>query len=304
MRASEPPSGRLFVSQTEFYIVSQPSKVESIKAASDGLRGSIARELAEPSERFTEDDVQLLKFHGIYQQEDRDQRKVARGTDAPKAYSFMIRTKNPGGYVPGLFYLALNELADSHANGTLRVTTRQAFQLHGVHKSELKNLIATINESLGTTLGACGDINRNVLGPAAPFASKTYRIGRQAANAVADLLTPRTAGYYEVWLDGEKVHTTETTVDPLYRDVYLPRKFKVAVAVPGDNSVDIYTNDVGIVPLLSEVDVLLGYDLFVGGGLGMTHRKPGTFPRLADEFGFVEPENLLAVVRAIVEVQR
>ena len=284
--------------------MSQPSKVERIKAESDGLRGSIAAELAEPTERFVEDNIQLLKFHGIYQQEDRDQRKAARGTDLPKAYSFMVRTKNPGGYAPGPFFLALSELAEAHANGTLRVTTRQGFQLHGVHKSELKDVVATINESLGSTLGACGDVNRNVMAPAAPFAAKPYQIAREAAHAVAELLTPRTGGYYEIWLDGELAHTTETSEDPLYRDVYLPRKFKVAVAVPGDNSVDIYTNDIGIVPVLSEVDVLLGYDLYVGGGLGMTHRKPDTFPRLADELGFVEPADLLPFVRAIVEVQR
>jgi sulfite reductase (ferredoxin) len=283
--------------------VAEPSKNERIKAQSDGLRGSIARELAEPTERFGEDDVQLLKFHGIYQQEDRDRRKATRDTEAPKAYSFMLRTKNPGGYAPGPFFAALSDLSDSHANGTMRITTRQAFQLHGVHKSDLKEVIATIGESLGSTLGACGDINRNVLAPAAPFSTAPYRIAREAAHAIADLLTPRTGAYYEIWHDGELAHTTQEE-DPLYRDVYLPRKFKAAVAVPGDNSVDIYTNDLGVVPVLSDVDVLLGYDIFVGGGLGMTHRKVATYPRLADELGFVEPADLLPFVRAIVEVQR
>ena len=283
----------------------QPSKVERIKAQSNALRGSIAEELAEPTERFGEDDLQLLKFHGIYQQEDRDRRKAIRETGEQKAYSFMVRTKNPGGYAPGAFYLALDELADSHANGTLRVSTRQGFQLHGVHKSDLKETVATIGESLGTTLGACGDINRNVMAPAAPFAAPAYRIAREAAHAIADLLTPRTGAYYEIWQDGELVHSTEAKEeDPIYRDVYLPRKFKIAVAVAGDNSVDIYTNDIGIVPVLSDVNVLVGYDLFAGGGLGMTHRKPDTFARLADELGFVEPADLLPFVRAIVEVQR
>ncbi len=283
--------------------MAEPSKNERIKAQSDGLRGSIARELAEPTERFGEDDVQLLKFHGIYQQEDRDRRRATRDTEAPKAYSFMLRTKNPGGYAPGPFFAALSDLADSHANGTMRITTRQAFQLHGVHKSDLKEVIATIGESLGSTLGACGDINRNVLAPAAPFSTAPYRIARETAHAIADLLTPRTGAYYEIWHDGELAHTTQEE-DPLYRDVYLPRKFKAAVAVAGDNSVDIYTNDLGVVPVLSDVDVLLGYGIFVGGGLGMTHRKVATFPRLADELGFVEPADLLPFVRAIVEVQR
>jgi sulfite reductase (ferredoxin) len=284
--------------------VSESSKNERIKASSNGLRGTIAQELAEPTERFVEDNVQLLKFHGIYQQEDRDARKAARGTEAPKAHSFMVRTKNPGGYVPAAFYLAIDELASTHANETLRVTTRQAFQLHGVHKSELKDVIATIDESLGSTLGACGDINRNVLAPAAPYAMAPYRVAREAAHAIADLLTPRTRAYYEIWQDGEIAHSTEPDADPLYRDVYLPRKFKIATAVAGDNSTDIYTNDIAVVPVHSDVDVLLGYDLYVGGGLGMTHRKPATFPRLADEFGFVEPADLLAFVRGIVEVQR
>ncbi len=283
------------------------AKVERIKAESDGLRGTIARELAEPTTRFVEENAQLLKFHGIYQQEDRDERKAARVSGEerkPKAYSFMVRTKNPGGYAPGPSFLALAELCDSHGNGTLRMTTRQGFQMHGVHKSDLKEVIASINENLGSTLGACGDINRNVMAPAAPFAAKPYAIAREAARSIAELLTPRTGGYYEIWQDGELQRTSETTLDPLYRDVYLPRKFKIAVAVPGDNSVDIYTHDIGVVPILSPVDVVIGYDLFIGGGLGMTHRKAETYPRLGDEFAFVEPADLLPVVRAIVEVQR
>ncbi len=284
-----------------------PSKVEGIKAASNGLRGTIAQELAEPSARFGEDDLQLLKFHGIYQQEDRDRRKATRGLDgehAEKAYSFMLRTKSPGGYISGPLFLALSGLAQTHGNGTMRVTTRQGFQLHAVHKSDLKETIATINATLGTTLGACGDINRNVMAPAAPFTTKPYAIARETAHAIAELLTPRTAGYYEIWQDGEVVHSTASEVDPIYKDVYLPRKFKIATTVPGDNSVDLYTNDIAVVPVLSDVDVLLGFNLYVGGGLGMTHRKPDTFARLADEFAFVEAADLLVFVGAIVEVQR
>jgi sulfite reductase (ferredoxin) len=284
--------------------VAEPSNVERIKIGSNALRGTIASELLAPTERFAEADVQLLKFHGIYQQEDRDARKAARGTDAPKAYSFMLRTKTPGGYVPGPFFLALADLCDSHASGTMRITTRQSFQLHGVHKSDLKETIATINEHLGSTLGACGDVNRNVMAPAAPFAVRPYPLARETAHAVAELLTPRTAAYYEIWQDAEIAYSSEEHADPLYRDAYLPRKFKAAVAVPGDNSVDVYTNDLGIVPISSDVDVLLGYDLYVGGGLGATHRKAETFPVLAKEFGFCEPADLLPIVRAIVEVQR
>lgn len=285
--------------------MSEPSKNERIKAASAGLRGTIAAELARPTERFEEADVQLLKFHGIYQQEDRDRRKIERETGAAKAYSFMLRTKTPGGVSTGAFFLALADLADAYGNGTLRITTRQAFQMHGIVKRELKATIAAINDRLGSTLGACGDINRNVMAPAAPFATKPYVFAREAAHAIADLLTPRTSAYYEIWRDDELLYTTqEQTNDPLYRDTYLPRKFKAATTVAGDNSVDILTNDLGVVPIVSDVDVLLGYDLYVGGGLGATHRKAETFPRLADEFAFVEPADLLPVVRAIVEVQR
>ena len=287
--------------------MAQPTKVEGIKVQSRGLRGTIAAELAAPTENFGDADIHVLKFHGIYQQEDRDVRVSSRGPHGerpPQVYSFMLRTKSPGGYVPGALFLALSNLSETHGNSTMRVTTRQGLQLHGVHKSDLKEVIATINETLGSTLGACGDINRNVMAPAAPFTTKSYAIAREAAHAIAELLTPRTAGYYEIWQDGEVVHSSETESDPLYKDAYLPRKFKITTATSGDNSVDLYTNDVAVVPILSDVDVLLGYDLYVGGGLGNTHRKAETFPRLADEFGFVDAADMLAVVRAIVEVQR
>ena len=278
--------------------------VEALKAASNGLRGTIGSELREPSERFSDEAAQLLKFHGVYQQDDRDARKALRDTGGAKDHVFMVRTKNPGGYAPAAFYLAMDRIADSHGNGTLRVTTRQGLQLHGVRKSDLHAAIAEINRNLGTTLGACGDINRNVMAPPAPFAKPAYSIARRAANEIADLLTPRTGGYYEIWQDGEAVFSSEDEVDPLYRKAYLPRKFKIATAVAGDNSVDLYTNDIGVVPILDAAERLLGYDLTVGGGLGMTHGKRVTYPRLADEFAFVKPHELLAVVRAIVAVQR
>ncbi len=277
---------------------------EDLKANSRGLRGEIATELAAPTDAFGAESVQLLKFHGIYQQDDRDARKGARETGAGKAFSFMIRTKNPGGYIPRASYLAVDRLADEYGNGTIRVTTRQGLQLHGVRKVDLKTVIAGINAHLGTTLGACGDVNRNVMAPPFPFTRPAYRIAREAATAIADLLTPKTGAYYEVWQDGELVTSTRAEPDPIYGAAYLPRKFKIAVAVAGDNSVDLYANDVGVVPVLNRFDVLEGYDVLAGGGLGTTHNKPETFPRVADEIGFVEPHQLLAVVRAIVIVQR
>jgi sulfite reductase (ferredoxin) len=277
--------------------------VEAVKTQSHGLRGSIPEELRNDASTFGEESATLLKFHGVYQQDDRDARKSARDGGA-KAYSFMVRTKNPGGFLPAAFYLAIDRLADEFGNGTIRVTTRGGLQLHGVPKENLKHVIAQINEHIGTTLGACGDINRNVMAPAHPFAHATYAAARDAARSIAELLTPRATAYYEVWQDGEVVHTTEPADEPIYGTAFLPRKFKIAVAAPGDNSVDLFTNDLGVVPVHDAADKLLGYNLTVGGGLGMTHGKTATFPRLADEFVFVKPAQLLDAVRAIVIVQR
>ncbi len=280
--------------------------VEALKRESRGLRGDLPEELAAPTDHVGEGSVQLLKYHGIYQQDDRDARKRARETGAGKDFSFMIRTKNPGGFLPAAFYLGIDHLADAFANGTIRVTTRGALQLHGVRKANLKHVIAQINAHLGSTLGACGDINRNVMAPAFPYATAPYIAARAAANAIADLLTPRATAYYEVWQDDELVHTSQApgADEPIYGATFLPRKFKIAVTVPGDNSVDLYTNDLGVVPLVAADGTVEGYDLTVGGGLGMTHGKHATFARLADEFAYVPRERLLDAVRAIVIVQR
>jgi sulfite reductase (ferredoxin) len=280
--------------------------VEELKRDSRGLRGELPEELAAPTDRFGDGSVQLLKYHGIYQQDDRDARKSARETGAGKAFSFMIRTKNPGGFLPAAFYRGIDHLSDAFANGTIRITTRGALQLHGVRKHDLKHVIAQINEHLGSTLGACGDINRNVMAPAWPYAAPAYVAAREAAHAIAELLTPRATAYYEVWQDEELVHTSHEpgADEPIYGAAFLPRKFKIAVTAPGDNSVDLYTNDVGVVPLLAPDGRVAGYDLTVGGGLGMTHGKHATFARLADEFAFVPRERMLDAVRAIVIVQR
>jgi sulfite reductase (ferredoxin) len=278
--------------------------VEDIKRNSHGLRGELPEELAAPTDHFSDQSIQLLKFHGVYQQDDRDARKSARETGAGKDYSFMIRTKNPGGFLPAAFYLGIDTLSDRYGNGTIRVTTRGALQLHGVRKDDLRETIAQINEHLGSTLGACGDINRNVMAPPFPFASPAYVEARRAAIAIAELLTPRATAYYEIWQDGEVAHSTAPADEPIYGTTFLPRKFKIAVTAPGDNSVDLYTNDLGVVAIVDPNGTLLGYNLTVGGGLGMTHGKHATYPRLGDEFGFVQPGQLLDVVRAIVVVQR
>jgi sulfite reductase (ferredoxin) len=279
--------------------------VESLKANSNGLRGPIVDELQAPTDHFSDEAVSLLKFHGVYQQDDRDARKTMRERGASgRDFSFMVRTKNPGGFLPATFYLAVDRLADEFGNGTIRVTTRGGLQLHGVRKENLQDVIAQINAHLGSTLGACGDINRNVMASPFPFSTPVYVAARAAALEIADLLTPRATAYYEIWQDGEVVHSTEPAEDPIYGKAFLPRKFKIAVAVPGDNSVDLYTNDLGVVPLVDGAGTLLGFDLTVGGGLGMTHGKTATYPRLADEFAFVPPAQLLDAVRAIVLVQR
>ena len=279
--------------------------VEAVKANSRGLAGPIPAELQAPTDHFGDEAALLLKFHGVYQQDDRDARKTMRERGAAgRDFSFMVRTKNPGGFLPADFYLAIDRLADQYGNGTIRVTTRGGLQLHGVRKSNLHDVIAQINAHLGSTLGACGDINRNVMASPFPFAAPVYAAARTAAVEIAELLTPQATAYYEIWQDGEVVHSTEPAEDPIYGKAFLPRKFKIAVAVPGDNSVDLYTNDVGVVPLVDGAGALLGFDLTVGGGLGNTHGKTATFPRLADEFAFVPPARLLDAVKAIVLVQR
>jgi len=278
--------------------------VETLKRDSGGLRGTIPDELALAADHFSEEAASLLKFHGVYKQDDRDARRSARAAGGGKSYAFMVRTKNPGGFLPARFYTAVDDLADRFGNGTIRVTTRGGLQLHGVPKANLRDVIAQINEHLGSTLGACGDINRNVMAPPFPFAAAPYAAAREAARAIAELLTPRATAYYEIWQDGEVVHGTAPQEEPIYGKTFLPRKFKVAVATPGDNSVDLYTNDLGVVPLVDREGTLLGYNLAVGGGLGMTHRQVATYPRLADEFAFVGPDQLLAAARAVVVVQR
>ena len=277
--------------------------VEEIKRESQGLRGSIPEELASPVDHFSEESIQLLKFHGVYQQDDRDARKAARATGAGREFSCMIRTKSPGGYLPADFYLAVDKLTDLFGNGTIRVTTRGALQLHGVLKSDLHTVIHGINEHLGSTLAACGDINRNVMATPFPLRRPDYKAAQDAAFAIADALTPKTKAYFEIWQDGDLAHSSksdrgaalgieersssEPVEEPLYGKTFLPRKFKVAVTVPGDNSPDIYTNDIGVVAIVREDGTVEGYNLTAGGGLGMTHGKTATFPRLGDEFAFV-----------------
>lgn len=278
------------------------SKIEVIKENSDYLRGSLADEVGNDLSHFSKDSIQVLKFHGTYQQDDRDLRE---GRD--RHYIFMIRGRLPGGKMTADQYLDIDEIADRYANETLRVTTRQSFQLHGVIKNKLKQTIKEINESLITTLGACGDIVRNVMATPAPDIDGRQARVQRYANELSDILLPASKAYHEVWLNGEKVYSGKEEVtcgEPLYGHSYLPRKFKVGIALPRDNSIDLYTQDIGLVALFDDNNEIEGFDVVVGGGMGMHHRKPETFPRLGDNLGYVAKEKIVEVVKAIIEIQR
>ena len=298
----------------------KPSKLEGIKENSNFLREPVATEILQDTTHFTENAVQLLKYHGSYQQDNRDNRTKGQEKD----YQFMLRTKNPGGLVPPQLYLALDKLADEYGNHTLRVTTRQGFQMHGILKKNLKTAIATIVKNLGTTLGACGDINRNVMAPPAPFKNRPeYQYAWEYAQNIADLLSAQTGAYYEIWLDGEKAISAEedpevkaarqrngngtiihNNEEPIYGTHYMPRKFKICVTVPGDNSVDLYSQDLTLVVITNKKGQLEGFNIFAGGGLGRTHGKEETFARLADPIGYVAKDDVYDVVKAIVATQR
>ena len=298
------------------------SKFENFKKGSDFLKEPLASELKNESDHFTNDAVQLLKFHGSYQQDNRENRKPGKSKD----WQMMLRLRSPGGEIPGKLFLSLDELSDKLGNGTLRVTTRQAFQMHGIRKDNLKEVIKSIVNSMGSTLAACGDINRNVMAPAAPFETSEYITARTLAVKVADLLTP-VAGqgtFLELWADGDLEYTIKpdkeieenrklqfkenvfsgTKQEPLYGSTYLPRKFKCAVTVPGDNSVDLLTNDIGIVAFTSKEGDFEGCNFYIGGGMGRTHNNEETFARIADPLGYVEKEDTYELIQSIVAIQR
>src|SRR5689334_1352707 len=258
------------------------SKVEQIKINSNYLRGRIAEELEDGTSRFSEDQVQLIKFHGMYQQEDRDARQARKAAGAEKAYQFMIRSRIPGGALTAEQYLVEDELADRYGNGSMRFTTRQSIQLHGVLKGNIRTVLYNINQSLLSTLSACGDVNRNVMACPAPIANRTQAQIQEIAHNIAMHLAPRSRAYHEIWIDGEKASTvgeTEEDVEPMYGPTYLTRKFKVGIAYPDDNCIDVFTQDVGLVAKV-ENDELVGFTVLVGGGMGATHGKAETYPRL------------------------
>ena len=280
------------------------SGVERLKLESRALRGDLAEQIASDDTSVTDDAYQLLKFHGTYLGYDRDSATERKQRGEDKAWEFMIRARIPGGRLTPLQYLAMDDLALQYGGGSLRVTTRQAIQFHAVAKGDLKTTIAGINDALLTTLAACGDVVRNVTATPAPIADARHRRLQDDARLLSTELLPVTRAYHEIWLGEERVAgDAPAEHDPLYGERYLPRKFKIGIATPEDNSVDVLTNDLGIVALF-EGDTLAGYNLALGGGLGMTHNKPKTYPRLATPLVFVGPDDLLRATRAVIELQR
>jgi sulfite reductase (NADPH) hemoprotein beta-component len=287
-----------------------PSAVEIIKQASRGLRGTLVESLADPlTGAIRESDTQLIKFHGSYMQDDRDLRAEREHQKLEPAYSFMIRTRLPGGVVTPQQWLALSRLARDHGIGSLRLTTRQAFQLHGVIKKDLKKTMQGMNAALIDSISACGDVNRNVMASANPVESKLHEEVHQWAIKVSEHLKPRTRAYHEIWLDGEKL-VGPAEEEPLYGPVYLPRKFKTGIVVPPHNDVDVFSQDLGFIAILgkegegAEAGKLLGFNLTVGGGLGASHGEPQTFPRVADLIGFLTPDQMLKVAETVLMIQR
>jgi len=280
---------------------SGPSKVEEVKLGSHGLRGTLADELGNNAPTFSGDSAVLLKFHGIYQGYDRDSATELKQKGLGKQTQLMVRVRIPGGRLTAAQYLALDELADRHGNGTLRLTTRQSIQFHGVLKRGAKETIAGIDRALLTTLAACGDVVRTVTTVAAPIRDAVHTQLEADARRLSAHLLPQSGAYHEIWLDGEPV--AGEAEETLYGHTYLPRKFKMGLAVPEDNSIDVLTNDLGIIALF-EGETLTGYNLALGGGLGMTHNNPRTFPRLASPVAFVGPADLLPAAEAVVRLHR
>ena len=282
------------------------SRNEAIKEASAYLRGTLAEGVAdEISGAISDDDQQLVKFHGMYLQDDRDLRAERSKKKMEKAFAFMLRVRIPGGRLTPAQWLALDEVARLYGNRTLRVTTRQAVQLHGVIKSNLKATLKEIDQVLLDTLAACGDVNRNVMCDPNPYQSRAHAAALSFAKAISDHLTPKTTAYREIWLDGEKIAGgDEDVVEPIYGKTYLPRKFKIVVAVPPSNDVDVFAHDLGFVAILDGDGEIEGWNVTVGGGMGMTHGEPDTYPRTADVMGFCRSEDVIAIAEAVVTVQR
>jgi sulfite reductase (NADPH) hemoprotein beta-component len=300
-----PPKDRP-ITDAEAARAAQLAANEHIKIASGYLRGGLADGLLKHATgAISEDDGQLVKFHGMYMQDDRDLRPERTKKKLDKAYSFMIRLRIAGGVISPKQWLALDDIAVTYAGGALRATTRQTFQYHGVIKSNLKRTMAAIDAALLDTIAACGDVNRNVMATTNPAQVGAHKAAHRLAKDISDSLLPKTSAWREIWLDGERVvGGEEEEVEPVYGRTYLPRKFKIVVAVPPSNEVDIFAHDLGFIAILDKKNQVTGWNVTVGGGMGMTHGEPDTFPRTADVMGFVAPEDAIKVAEAVMTVQR
>jgi sulfite reductase (ferredoxin) len=279
------------------------SPVEAIKESSRQLRGTIAEELAGPAASLTEASKNLLKFHGSYQQEDRDARKRRSKEGVGKHYMFMVRCKIPGGKVTADQYLTLDDLADRYATGTLRFTTRQGCQLHGVLKGDLKATIKGINDSLLTTLGACGDVERNVMACPAPLNDPVRLELQRWADVIAREFAPRSRAYHDIWLNGEHVGPEIEVEEPIYGKAYLPRKFKTGFGLTYDNCVDVFAQDLGFLAAV-ENGRIVGYDVLAGGSMGMTHGNANTFPMVARHICWIGPDQVLTTAEGMIRLFR
>ena len=284
--------------------MSHPS-VEDIKINSRGLRGTLLEGLADPvTGSLSFEDQRLVKFHGTYQQDDRDIRDERRRQKLEPAHQFMIRIRAPGGVFTPDQWLKLDAIATTWANHSLRVTTRQTFQFHGVIKRELKATMQAINAAALDTVSACGDVNRNVLGASNPLQSRLHAQAHDWAQRLSTTFLPRTRAYHEIWLDQERLADSGHEQDPVYGDAYLPRKFKMAVAVPPLNDVDVFANDFGLIAIVDEAGDLAGFNIAIGGGMGASHGDARTWPRLGSVIGFVTPDQVLDIAAAVLAVQR
>jgi sulfite reductase (NADPH) hemoprotein beta-component len=281
------------------------SGIEKVKQSSDALRGTIRESLAnEITGSINEDDKALVKFHGMYIQDDRDRREERAEKKLERLYSFMIRLRLPGGFLTAEQWLATQDVAGEHATGVIKITTRQTIQLHGLYKSHLKPTIQAFNEAKLHSIATCGDINRNVIAAAHPQQSPIHKEIHDFSFKIDKLLLPKTKAYYEIWLDEEKIADKKDEEDPLYQDRYLPRKFKIAIAIPPNNDVDVFGNDLGLIAII-ENNQLKGYNISIGGGLSSTHGNPATYPRLGTVIGFVSgEEKILKTIYEIVTIQR
>ena len=278
------------------------SAVELLKSESHGLRGRLAEELAEGGIQVSEDAYNLLKFHGSYEQFDRDTATERKQHGIEKEYQFMLRVRMPGGRLTAAQYLGMDRLADDRANHTLRITTRQGFQFHGILKGDLKTAIAEVNHTMLTTMSACGDVVRNIMASPTPIRDAKHARIEADSRLLSEHLKPKSRAYYQIFLD-EAPNPEVDEEETLYGPTYLPRKFKVGITTEDDNTIDVLTNDVGIISHF-DGDTLRGYTVAIGGGLGMTHNKPRTYPRLATPIAFVQPNELLRIVEAVIKLQR